>query len=215
MPIQWESYPTQNALWPQSGTPILAQYDQESVVVYQAYGSQIGHFAAQNGFFGDSWSASRMSLIKPNFLWMMFRCGWATKENQEVVLALTLRRSAWETILSQAVPSSFDASRWQNEAEWKAALANSSVRLQWDPDHSPKGGNLERRAIQLGLRGDVLRSFGRDWLMSVEDITPLVREQHAHVLAGNLHKLQTPHERVYPVGPETAHTLCMKGDDTT
>ena len=34
-------------------------------------------------------------------------------------------------------------------------LAQCDVRLQWDPDHSPVGGNLTRRAIQLGLKNDV------------------------------------------------------------
>lgn len=34
-------------------------------------------------------------------------------------------------------------------------LAQCEVRLQWDPDHSPDGGNLTRRAIQLGLKNDV------------------------------------------------------------
>lgn len=34
-------------------------------------------------------------------------------------------------------------------------LAQCDVRLQWDPDHSPVGDNLTRRAIQLGLKNDV------------------------------------------------------------
>jgi len=33
------------------------------------------------------------------------------------------------------------------------------VRLQWDPDHSPKGEKLARRAIQLGLKGKVCIVF--------------------------------------------------------
>ena len=31
----------------------------------------------------------------------------------------------------------------------------SDVRLQWDPDHFPKGESHKRRAIQLGLRNKV------------------------------------------------------------
>ena len=210
MPLQWEPYEAQKTVWPQGGRHILAQYDEDSVVVYQAYCPAIGKFATQNGYFGDGWSASRMSWIKPNFLWMMFRCGWAEKENQETVLALTLRRAAFETILAQAVPSSFDAARWESEAEWKKALAHSSVRLQWDPDHGPTGEKRERRAIQLGLRGDVLQSFGREWLLNIEDITPLVREQHAHVSARRFDLLQTPREHVFPVTPEATRTLGME-----
>jgi Domain of unknown function (DUF4291) len=32
---------------------ILAQYDADSIVVYQAYRHEIGHFAAEHGNFGQ------------------------------------------------------------------------------------------------------------------------------------------------------------------
>ena len=40
---------------------------------------------------------------------MMFRNGWGTKENQEVTLAIRLKRTAFETILAEAVPSMYVA----------------------------------------------------------------------------------------------------------
>lgn len=70
-----ETYSTQLARWPRKGQQILAQYDDSSVVVYQAYRPSIGHFAAQNGYFGGEFSLTRMSWIKPGFLWMMYRSG--------------------------------------------------------------------------------------------------------------------------------------------
>src|SRR4051794_25066955 len=79
-----EPYLVQNARWPRSGRHIPAQFDAESVVVYQAYNLSIGHFAARHGYFGGDFSTSRMTWIKPNFLWMMYRSGWGTKENREV-----------------------------------------------------------------------------------------------------------------------------------
>ena len=111
--------------------------------------------------------------------------------------------------MAQAVSSSFEAALWKNEADWKAALAASEVRLQWDPDHGPTGEGLARRAVQLGLRGSVLGAFKQEWLLHVEDVTPKVREQHAHVLARRFDLLQTPRERVFPVSAETARTLGM------
>ena len=102
-----------------------------------------------------------MSWIKPNFLWMMYRSGWGTKEGQEITLALRLRRAFFDSLLGQAVPSTWDRERFASEAEWKRAVADSSVRLQWDPDHDPSGAKVERRALQLGLRGEVLEAFGQ------------------------------------------------------
>src|SRR5215471_18514732 len=102
-----EPFRTQNARWPAAGRHVLAQYDGDSVVVYQAYRPAIGRFAAEHGYFGGPFSLDRMSWIKPNFLWMMYRCGWGTKEGQEVVLAVWLRRAAFDAILKEAVHSTF------------------------------------------------------------------------------------------------------------
>ena len=201
-------YNDQEPHWPQSGRHILAQYDAEKVVVYQAFHPCIGTEAARLGRFGDSFSLSRMSWIKPNFLWMMFRCGWATKEHQQTVLAISLRRSAFDLILNQAVASAFDPALHPSQGEWEAALAASDVRLQWDPDHAPDGAKVERRAIQLGLRGDILRQYASDWIVSIEDITEFVTEQHKHVQAGTLALLETPRETIYPVSKaQTAQLL--------
>ncbi|WP_413199926.1 DUF4291 family protein, partial [Nostoc piscinale] len=93
MRLVTESYLNQISCWPQTGRHILAQYDDQTVVVYQAYRPEIGHFAASNGYFGGEFSLERMSWIKPNFLWMMYRCGWGTKDGQEVVLAIWIQRS--------------------------------------------------------------------------------------------------------------------------
>lgn len=75
-------YLEQQARWPRSGRHILASFDDESIIVYQAYRPMIARFAIENGFFGGEFSYSRMSWIKPNFLWMMYRSGWGTKENR-------------------------------------------------------------------------------------------------------------------------------------
>jgi hypothetical protein len=211
MRLRTTPYREQEARWPREGRHILAQFDDEGVVVYQAYSPAIGRFAVEHGYFGgDDFSLTRMSWIKPNFLWMMFRCGWATKENQEMVLAITLRSAAFNTLLGQAVPSTFVPEQYPTREVWQEAVSRSSVRLQWDPDHAPNGAKLERRAIQLGLRGDVLGSYAREWILSIEDITGFVRVQHAHVATGRLDDLLSPREEPYPVGDETARWLGMR-----
>ena len=207
MLLRTQAWEEQTCAWPKEGRHVLAQFDENSVVVYQAYRTNIGEFAVRHGFFGGAFSLTRMSWIKPNFLWMMYRSGWATKENQEMVLAVTLRRDAFDSILEQAVPSTYVDVLYETREKWQEAVAASSVRLQWDPDHHPKGNPLNRRALQLGLRGDVLRAYAREWVLNVEDITPFVREQHPYVVSGNLGELQIPAESVYPVTKAAARSL--------
>lgn len=98
-------------------------------------------------FGGPKFSYSRMSWIKTNFLWMMYRCGWATKPGQERVLAVRITREGFNHILSIALTG-------QDEKE-KGLKQKSQVRLQWDPDHTHSGAPHKRRAIQLGLRDEV------------------------------------------------------------
>jgi hypothetical protein len=193
-----EPYAAQLARWPKTGQHVLAQFDDESVVVYQAYRPAIGRFAAEHGWFGGEFSLSRMSWIKPNFLWMMYRSSWGTAEGQEVVLAIWLRRAAFDEILAQAVASSFGASGEADRRVWQDAVARSDVRLQWDPDHDPSGRPVERRAVQLGLRRAVLAQYARPWILRIEDVSPLVAEQRAVLRSGG--SLITPREDVYPIG---------------
>ena len=184
--------------WPHAGRHILAQYDDESVIVYQAYRRGIGEWAIKHGQLGGpEFSYSRMSWIKPNFLWMMFRSGWGTKENQEITLGLRIRRAFFDGLLAQAIESSFSPQRFADEGEWQRELAESAVRLQWDPDHDPSGAKLERRALQLGLRGAALQAFGRTELLEVIDLAEFVSKQREELAAGRRDALVTPTERVY------------------
>jgi Domain of unknown function (DUF4291) len=116
--------------WPQSGRHILANFDAESIVVYQAYRPAIGRYAAEHQRFGGEFSFARMSWIKTNFLWMMYRSGWATKPDQEVTLAIRIRRAGFDQLLREAVHSSFVADSYGDQAAWADAVARSSVRLQ-------------------------------------------------------------------------------------
>lgn len=210
--MRFQRYIDQVRNWPQSGRHILAQFDADSIYVYQAYRPSIARFAVEHQKFGGDFSFSRMSWIKPNFLWMMYRAGWATKEGQEHILALRLRRTFFDKLLRLVVPSGFDSRRFATREEWQAAVASSDVRLQWDPDHDPSGKPVERRAVQLGLRGGALRRYGQQELISVEDITPFVAEQRQHVTDGFV-ALHTPEERTYyPADHEAAISV---GIETT
>ncbi len=203
-----EPYSEQVKIWPKEGRHILAQFDNDTLIVYQAYLPKIGRDTVEHGKFGGEFRYSRMSWIKPNFLWMMYRSGWGTKENQEVTLALRIRRSFFDTLLAQAVPSSWDPDQFRSEQEWSDAVKRSSVRLQWDPDHHPSGAKIERRAVQLGLRGELLEAFGQRELLEVIDLSEFVAEQRSRLLSEGVSKILTPRERVYrPTDPTTAAWL--------
>lgn len=197
-----EAYVEQRRRWPKQGRHVLAHFDDESIVVYQAFRPQIADEAMRLGRFGPSFLRSRMSWIKPNFLWMMYRSGWGQKPDQEVTLALRLTRAGFEWLLAEAVPSSYAPDAYATEADWQAAVRRSSVRLQWDPDHSPSGAPLERRAIQLGIRDAALTRMTDEFIVSITDVSDFVASQRG----APLDALELPRERVYPLpAPLVAH----------
>ena len=195
MKIELKKYTEQVNEWPQKGYHIMAQYNHEEIIVYQSYRKSIGAFAVENQFFGGEFSLERMTWIKPNFLWMMYRNGWGTKADQEVVLAIHLKREAFEKYLQNAVYSSFNQTNGVTETEWQEQVKTSSVRLQWDPDHDPFGAKLERRAIQIGLRSEFTRSFSKEDILLIEDISAFVAEQYGFVKNNQLENLTVPLEK--------------------
>jgi hypothetical protein len=206
-------YAEQMIRWPQAGRHILAQFDNDTIIVYQAYCPNIGRFAVEKGYFGGDFKFSRMSWIKPNFLWMMYRSQWGRSERQEVVLAVRLKREFFDSLLTQAVPSSFTPHAFGSRDEWAAAVARSDVRLQWDPDHLPTGEKCERRAIQLGLRGAVLESYAKREIVQIIDMSTFVAEQRSNIHEWKNGKLITPIEHVYVAANRNVSRIEVLGGD--
>src|ERR1700761_3935311 len=107
MSLILQPHSEQQAYWPTAGQHILAQFDAKTIVVYQAYRPAIGQDAVANQRFGGEFSFNRMSWVKPNFLWMMYRSGWGSKPDQETTLAIRLKREGFDEILGRAIHSAF------------------------------------------------------------------------------------------------------------
>lgn len=195
--MRTEKYNEQKLRLPISGKQVIGRIENESIIVYQAFNLTIASYAVQHQKFGgDNYSFSRMSWIKPGFLWMMHRAGWAQKENQERILAITLPIIHFKTILSEATITSYDAELYPSHDSWKRELDQTEVRLQWDPDHDTFGNKLERKAIQIGMKGEVLKKFCAEWITGIEDITEFVKNEHQKLSARKVEGLLVPFEDI-------------------
>ena len=178
---------------------IRAVYTEDTIRVYQAYSPAIAEEAVAKGTFGERFSLNRMTWIKPSFLWMMYRCGWAQKPGQERVLAIDIRRDAFNGIVLQGVPSSYRPDLGMSREEWKQAVSHSDVRCQWDPERDIYGNALPYRSIQLGLRGKAVYNYVNNWIVHIADITGYVQDllakRDSHISIDGL----LPPERVYPM----------------
>lgn len=187
---------------------IRALHTPTTVTVYQAYTPSLGAPAARNGRFPAAWSRDRMTWIKPSFLWMMYRCGWATKEGQETVLAVEITRDGFAWALRHACLSHYAPKVHDDRATWRRQLKQSPARVQWDPERDLHLQPLPHRSLQLGLTGAAVRLFADTWLVNITDVTARAREiHHLHGFGKTDEARQLlPDEQPYPLdGLSLAH----------
>ncbi len=180
---------------------VRATYTDESITVYQAYPPQIADAALAAGTFVAPFKRERMTWIKPSFLWMMYRSGWAAKPGQERILAVEITREGFEWALSHACLSHYDRTLHATAEEWEAQKRDSPVRVQWDPERSIRLGPLPHRAIQIGLSGKAVSHYVDEWITGIRDVTHTAQEIHRLVTDGDLDtaKDALPAEHFYPL----------------
>jgi hypothetical protein len=180
---------------------VRAVFDARTITVYQAYSPAIAEPAIAAGRFVPPFKPGRMTWIKPSFLWMMYRSGWATKPGQERVLAVQITRDGFERALSSSSLSHYEPGTYASEQQWAERKNTTPVRIQWDPERSLLLEPLRHRAIQVGLSGDAVRRYVNDWTVSISDVTGLAHEIHSLITAGDLTAARTklPAEHPYPL----------------
>jgi Domain of unknown function (DUF4291) len=182
---------------------IRGAFSENTVRVYQAYRPEIAKPALEAGTFIPPFSMGRMTWIKPSFNWMMYRCGFGRKVGQEVVLGIDITRAGFEWSLEHAVLSHYDPSIHSSYNDWQSGLAEAPVRIQWDPERDWRLKALKDiRAIQIGLAGEAVTKYVSEWIVHLEDLTPI-----AHRIADALQRGTIPddmpseRERPYPLDP--------------
>ncbi|WP_433430029.1 DUF4291 domain-containing protein [Nonomuraea sp. CA-141351] len=181
---------------------IRAAYTEESITVYQAYDPAVAEPAVAAQRFVAPFKRERMTWIKPSFLWMMYRCGYATKPGQGRVLAISLSQEGFAWALAHSCLSHDD-----RRPEWAERVRRSPVRIQWDPERGVRHEALPYRSIQIGLSGEAVRHYVEEWTLGITDITDRVREVRAAVSRRADVSGLLPVERPYPLPDEIMETI--------
>jgi hypothetical protein len=196
----------------QSETPycqIRANFNDETIVVYQAFSDAIAKAALKAQTFVEPFSFNRMTWIKPSFLWMMERSNYAQSPGQENILAIRITRAGWESALRQAVLTS--PQRGEDAALWARQLKAAPARVQWDPERSLRGAKLNHRSIQVGLRSTITPTYAEEWIKEIQDLSPLAKKLYALKREGEYSRAEAllPKEAVYPTPDDIAKRLGM------
>lgn len=152
------------ALAPRPLREIRAFFDDTTIRVYQAYRDEIADSALRHGrFVSPPFSLTRMTWIKPSFLWMMYRAGWGYKdEGQKRILAIDISREGFEWALTNSSLS-----------HKPTTALSPPVRIQWDPERDIHHQPLDHRTIQIGLSGIAVEQYVDSWIQRITDVTEL------------------------------------------
>lgn len=180
---------------------IRATFDRATIVVYQAYNHEIAEAALAAGKLVAPFSLARMTWIKPGFLGLMERTGWARKPNQERVLALRIGRDAFEKLLAEAVPTHHEPDLYPDADAWRRAINTSRVHVQWDPERDLRGNKLGYRSIQVGIGRELIEDFALRWIREITDVTPVARAMKTLLREGKADEAERhlPEEQLYPL----------------
>ncbi|MET0637386.1 MAG: DUF4291 domain-containing protein [Chitinophagaceae bacterium] len=184
--------------------------DSNTITVYQAFNRQIAHSAVnKQTFVSPPFKKDRMTWIKPSFLWMMYRSGWAVKENQEHILSIKIKRAGFEWALENSCLSHFDNTIHSSYDNWKETLDRSPVRIQWDPEKDILLRPLNYRSIQIGLSGITVEKYIDEWIVGIDDITEYCKQIHQLVKENKLNEAKDllPNEQPYSLPENIASKI--------
>jgi hypothetical protein len=141
--------------------------------------SKCPYLLLEAGRFVLPFKLERMTWIKPSFNWMMYRSGYGSKQGQEMILVIDLARKGFDWALERGVLSHFVPEVHGTLERWKKQVAQSDVRIQWDPERDCRIQPITGvRSLQMGLSGAAVPLFVYEWIVALEDMTPV-----AHALA--------------------------------
>ncbi|KAF9899165.1 hypothetical protein EC991_009397 [Linnemannia zychae] len=180
---------------------VRADYDDETITVYQAYNRDIASAAVAEQKLNASpkFLTTRMTWIKPSWAWMLYRAGYSYKDpGQERILALKMKHDSFISLLDRAVLTIHDKgeARPNVESESSPALSDgiskntgrrtrhtvagaeksSDVKVQWDPERTVRLDKLEYRSIQIGIPKAISSEWVEHMIVKIEDVTDKARK---------------------------------------
>lgn len=127
-------------------------------------------------------------------------------------MQIKIKHEGFLHLLSNAALSHFDPLVHESVEQWRSSLAQSSVRIQWDPDRDLQGNKVPfRRAIQIGIGEEFLSRYVNDWILKISDISDLVASLRKQLPEGRNHfEFNHPYpEREYVVSENIASKIGM------
>jgi hypothetical protein len=104
---------------------------------------------------------------------MLYRSGYSYKDaQQECILAITITRSTFLSLLRQVVVSTHQTETINSaeKARKEGQSGPARVRVRWDPERTIRLDRLPYRSIQIGVPGDLVSELV-EGTVKIENVT--------------------------------------------
>lgn len=105
---------------------------------------------------------------------MAYRSDWGRKEDQEVVLEISLDRVVFDQLLSHASLTRYTPQVHGSVESWRKEVRRFPNRVQWDPERDYLLRRLEYGSLQLGVSAEYLELYDSG-IKTITDITTAMR----------------------------------------
>ncbi len=167
---------------------LLAQFDDDRVVAYQAYDEQLGAEILARGSLGGGWRYDRHTRLQTGVAFTANRYDFGRRPDRTRIVAISLSRDGFDALLMAALTAEWDERLYKTKASWRLATRFAPVLVEWVGD-----------APRFVVHGALLRRMATEWVVGLEDVSAVFR-----ALCGGG---PAPEERPYPVPSDVASRL--------
>ncbi len=186
---------------------VYCDFDDEGVYVYQILNPSVVRGALETGKFAKNYAVDRTVWIKPSFAWVLHRTYAGSKNKMQAIARIKISHAAWLQILEESVQSHYDDEIYGDRMLWQIALKRADAICQWDPERDLSGKPVGRQSIQIGLKAPILKQFAHEFVLHVEDVSPLASKIAQLAKDGVMDFPPVPLEREYPIEEDLAARL--------
>ena len=202
---------------------IRANYDSNTIIVYQAYSNSIASAAVAAQSLGASplFKRTRMTWIKPSWCWMLYRAGYSFKDaGQERILAIKMTHEGFLKMLRRAELTTEHKDGEEPVSGKKDEGKGAVVKVQWDPERGPRLEKLTHRSIQIGIPQGLIEKWTVEWIVGIEDVTEKAKKLKEYLDEHSDATVETlvaeglvPEERPFELPEDLVDLLRMRSNE--
>jgi hypothetical protein len=165
---------------------LIASFDAESVVAYQAFPEALGAEIVARRGLGGGWRFDRHTRLQTSWRFVADRYAFGDRLHRSRILAIHVSRAGFDALVTAALTAEWDPALYKTSGAWRLATRFAPVLVEWI-DETPR----------FVVHGPLVRQLATEWVVDLRDVS-------AEFRALRDGEARAPQEADYPVPPDVA-----------